>query len=155
MRNTARDVAVVVDEVVLCQFIIGFVPLALMGIFSRELDMIQNFDLLTQLHVHRTRMRKRLANFILFHNPCFQVFVSLRPDVFSATVRGNKEAILKEAGIENASITLVYIACEGDCIHLLCDVIHCEMMKEQSCHWECQQSWSSECGSGEKTKSKM
>jgi hypothetical protein len=150
MRNIARDIAVVVDGVVLCQFIIGFVPLVLMGIFSAELDMIQNFDLLMQSHVRRTQMRKRLAHFILFHNPCFLVFVSLRPDVFSATVCGNEKEMLKEPSIKVARITLVCIACEGNCIHLWCDIIHGEMTKEQSCHWECQQHWSLECRSGEK-----
>ena len=40
MRNEARDVAVVVDGVVLHQFIKGFVPLVLMAIFPRELDKI-------------------------------------------------------------------------------------------------------------------
>ncbi len=157
MRNIAREVAVVVDGVVLHQFIIGFVLLVLMGIFPQELDMIQNFNLLMQLHVCRIQMRKRLVHFILFHNPCFQVFVGLRPDVFSATVHGNKKEILKEAGIEVAGSTLVCIACEGDCIYLLFDdVIHGEMTKDQSCHWEeCQQCWSLECRSGEKSKSKM
>jgi hypothetical protein len=54
MRNIVRDVAVVVDRVVLHQFIIGFVSLVTMGRFPRELDMIQNFD----SHVHRTRRRR-------------------------------------------------------------------------------------------------
>jgi hypothetical protein len=54
MRNVARDIAVVVDGVVLHQFIIGFVPLVTMGRFPRELDMIQNFD----SHVHSTRRRR-------------------------------------------------------------------------------------------------
>jgi hypothetical protein len=49
-----RDIAVVVDGVVLCQFIIGFVPLVVMGKFPWELDMIQNCDSL----VHRTRRRR-------------------------------------------------------------------------------------------------
>jgi hypothetical protein len=119
MRNIARDIAVVVDGVVLCQFIIGFVPLVLMRIFPRKLDMIQNFDSLTQLHVCRTQRRMRLAHLILFNNPCFQVFVGLRPDIFSATVCGNKKMKLEEAGIE-----LVFQ--EGDCIHLHREVVQQE-----------------------------
>ena len=94
MRNEARDVAVVVDGVVLHQFIKGFVPLVLMAIFPRELDKIKNFD----LHVHR--ILRRLSQFLLFHNPCLQVFFGFRPDVFSATVCGNKKMKLKEASIE-------------------------------------------------------
>jgi hypothetical protein len=54
MRNVARDVAVVVDGVVIHHFIIVFVPLVTMRRFPRELDMIQNFD----SHVHRTRRRR-------------------------------------------------------------------------------------------------
>ena len=38
MRNVARDSTVVVDGVVLHQFIKGFVPLVLIGKFPRELD---------------------------------------------------------------------------------------------------------------------
>ncbi len=91
-----RDVAVVVDGVVLHQFIKGFVPLVLMAIFLRELDKIQNFD------SHDRRIRRRLSQFLLFHNPCLQVFVGFRPDVFSATVCGNKKMELEEAGIELA-----------------------------------------------------
>ena len=94
MRNEARDVAVVVDGVVLHQFIKGFVPLVLMAIFPRELDKIQNFDSL----FHTIRMR--LAQFILFRNPCLQVFVGRRPDAFSAAVCGNEKMKLKEASIE-------------------------------------------------------
>ncbi len=100
MSNVPRDVAVAVDGAALHQVIIGFVPPVLIGIFPRELDTIQNFDLLMQLHVHRTRRRRRLAHFVLFHDSCFQVFVGLRPDAFSATVCGNKKMKLEEAGIE-------------------------------------------------------
>jgi hypothetical protein len=71
MRNVARDVAVVVVGVVLHQFIKGFVPLVSMAIFPRELDKIQNFDSLFH------RIRRRLAQFLLFRNPCLQVFVAL------------------------------------------------------------------------------
>jgi hypothetical protein len=94
MRNVARDVAVVVDEVVLHQFIKGFVPLVLMAIFPRKLDKILNFD------SHVRRIWRRLSQFLLFHNPCLQVFVGFRPNVFSATVCGNKKMKLEEAGIE-------------------------------------------------------
>ena len=94
MRNVARDNAVVVDGVVLHQFIKGFVPLVSMRIFPRELDKIQNFDSLF------LRIRRRLAQFLLFRNPCLQVFVGFRPDVFSATVCGNEKMKLEEAGIE-------------------------------------------------------
>ncbi len=78
MRNVARDIAVVVDGVELHQFIKGFVPLVSMAIFPLELDKIQNFDLLFHW------IRRRLAQFLLFHNPCLQVIVDLRPDAFSA-----------------------------------------------------------------------
>ncbi len=94
MRNVARDIAVVVNGVVLHQFIKGFVPLVLMAIFPRELDKIQNVDSL----FHTIRMR--LAQFILFRNLCLQVFVGCRPDAFSAVVCGNKKMKLEEAGIE-------------------------------------------------------
>ena len=79
---------------------------------------------------------------ILFPHPCLQVCVGLRPDVLCARVNCNKEEILEEAGIKVIGITLVCIVQEGNCIHLLCDVIHGKMTKEQSCHWECQQHWS-------------
>ena len=91
-----RDVAVVVDGVVLHQFIKGFVPLVLMAIFPRELNKIQNFD------SHVRRIPRRLSQFLLFHNLCLQVFVGFRPDVFIATVCGNKKMELEEAGIELA-----------------------------------------------------
>jgi len=94
MRNEARDVAVVVDGVVLHQFIKGLVPLVSMRIFPQELDKIQNFDSLFH------RIRRRLAQFLLFRNPCLQVFVGLRPDAFCAAVFGNEKMKLEEAGIE-------------------------------------------------------
>jgi hypothetical protein len=50
MRNVARDVAAVVDGVVLHEFSKGFVLLDLMGFLPGELDMSQKFDLICRAH---------------------------------------------------------------------------------------------------------
>ncbi len=88
--------------------------------------MIENLDPLRWLTSHQLQS-------ILCH-PCLQLLVGLKPDNgFFASVACNKEEILKESGIEVIVVFLVCIAQEGDCIHLLCDVIHGEMTKDQSC----------------------
>jgi hypothetical protein len=87
--------------------------------------MIENLDPLGLLTSNQLQS-------ILCH-PCLQLLVGLRQDDgFFASIACNEEEILKEAGIEVIVITLVCIAQEGDCIHLLCDVFHCEMTKGQS-----------------------
>ncbi len=89
---------------------------------QQEVDMIENLDSIGCLSCWQEIL-------ILFPHPCLQLLVSLRPDVFCASVHCCEEEILKEAGIEVAGI-IVYIAWKGNCIHLLCDVIHGEITKE-------------------------
>jgi hypothetical protein len=115
-------IAMAIGGVELHQFLIVNLPLEFLG-SPREVDMIENLDPITWLSQLEHSYQ------ILFPHPCLKVFVNLRPDVFCASVNCNKEEILEETGIEVVGITLVCIAREGNCIHLLCDVNHGEMTK--------------------------